>query len=119
MTALGGRASMAWHVIYAHAHEHGLHDVPLLLQVQKIYSLLRAKYGNSIKVGSVEEFQGQERRVVLVSTVRSSVDHLDFDKKHRLGFLANPKRFNVALTRAKALLIVVGNPDVLYRDPNW
>jgi helicase MOV-10 len=36
-----------------------------------------------------------------------------------LGFLTNPKRFNVAITRAKALVIVVGNPYVLHEDPHW
>lgn len=37
------------------------------------------------------------------------------DDKYYLGFLSNPKRFNVAITRAKALLIVVGNPHVLVK----
>lgn len=37
------------------------------------------------------------------------------DEKQSLGFLCNPKRFNVAITRAKALLIVVGNPHVLVK----
>jgi helicase MOV-10 len=69
-------------------------------------------------VGSVEEFQGQERRAILISTVRSSHDHLEFDAKHRLGFLANPKRFNVSITRAKALIVIVGNPAILLHDPN-
>jgi len=41
------------------------------------------------------------------------------DYKHNLGFLQNPKRFNVAITRAQALLIVVGNPQVLASDPCW
>lgn len=38
---------------------------------------------------------------------------LDFDERHHLGFLNNPKRFNVAISRACALLIVVGNPFLL------
>ncbi|NXM78836.1 SDE3 helicase, partial [Serilophus lunatus] len=71
------------------------------------------------KVGSVEEFQGQERRIILISTVRSSGTYLKFDETFRLGFLKNPKRFNVALTRAKALLIVVGYPAVLSKDEHW
>nr|XP_060628672.1 helicase MOV-10 isoform X1 [Anolis sagrei ordinatus] len=72
-----------------------------------------------LKVGSVEEFQGQERRVVLISTVRSSNHYLGFDEDFKLGFLKNPKRFNVAVTRAKALLIIVGNPMTLAKDEYW
>ncbi|NXL99132.1 SDE3 helicase, partial [Tyrannus savana] len=74
---------------------------------------------NQLKVGSVEQFQGQERRVILISTVRSFSMNLGFDETFRLGFLKNPKRLNVALTRAKALLIVVGNPTVLSEDEHW
>ena len=73
----------------------------------------------SPKVGSVDEFQGSEQRAIGISTVRSSVDHIQFDKKHRLGFVANEKRFNVTITRAQALLIVIGNPFVLENGRNW
>ncbi|XP_008285144.1 putative helicase mov-10-B.2 [Stegastes partitus] len=99
---------------------------PYRKQVQKIRRGLQKvgkdfKFENMdmLKVGSVEEFQGQERRVILVSTVRSSTNYAEYDKKFNLGFVKNEKRFNVAVTRAKALLIVVGNPIVLNTDPTW
>ncbi|XP_060087208.1 helicase MOV-10 isoform X2 [Heteronotia binoei] len=72
-----------------------------------------------LKVGSVEEFQGQERRVLLISTVRSQSEYFQMDEEFNLGFLKNPKRFNVSVTRPKALLIVVGNPITLKQDPVW
>ncbi|XP_042348310.1 putative helicase mov-10-B.2 [Plectropomus leopardus] len=99
---------------------------PYRKQVQKIRRALekvgrdfKFKDMNALKVGSVEEFQGQERRVIMVSTVRSSPDYVEIDKQFNLGFVKNEKRFNVAVTRAKALLIVVGNPRVLNTDPTW
>jgi helicase MOV-10 len=88
-------------------------------QVQKIKKLLAYEDYHDIKVASTELFQGQERRVIIISTVRSSEEYIGFDQKHNLGFLVNSKRFNVAITRAKALLIVIGNPKVLSTDKNW
>ena len=66
-----------------------------------------------IMVGSAEEFQGQERDVIILSTVRSSVNG------NGLGFLVSPKRFNVAITRAKGLLILVCDANLLKRDKKW
>ncbi|XP_076124950.1 putative helicase mov-10-B.1 [Alosa pseudoharengus] len=96
---------------------------PYRKQVEKIRKALRTvkelSQWSDIKVGSVEEFQGQERMVIMVSTVRSSVNYVKMDQDFNIGFLTNEKRFNVAMTRAKALLVVVGNPVILKKNPTW
>ncbi|XP_037624699.1 RNA helicase Mov10l1 isoform X1 [Sebastes umbrosus] len=90
---------------------------PYKKQCEKIRVLLGKVGLSDIKVGSVEEFQGQEFLVIIMSTVRSNESVQSDDLQSALGFLANPKRFNVAITRPKALLIIVGNPHILIRDP--
>ncbi|XP_075993714.1 RNA helicase Mov10l1 [Genypterus blacodes] len=89
---------------------------PYRKQCEKIRMLLHKVGLSDIKVGSVEEFQGQEFLVIILSTVRSNESAPSEDLQSVLGFLANPKRFNVAITRPKALLIIVGNPHVLIQD---
>jgi helicase MOV-10 len=86
----------------------------MLLQCAKMRELLRSNDIRDVKVGSVEEFQGQERMVIILSTVR--VITMEDDS---MGFISNPNRINVALTRARALLIVIGDPHLLMTNRNW
>ncbi|KAK0496609.1 P-loop containing nucleoside triphosphate hydrolase protein [Armillaria luteobubalina] len=100
--------------------EHIAVITPYHAQRMKILDLFRRDSKlKDIRVGSVEEFQGQERRIIIMSTVRSNPDFITEDIKRTLGFVASPHRFNVAVTRAQALLIVIGNSDVLALDPLW
>ncbi|THH06265.1 hypothetical protein EW146_g9665 [Bondarzewia mesenterica] len=89
---------------------------PYKMQVRKITDILRQDDMDDIRVGSVEQFQGQERRVIIFSTVRSNKDP---NKRSGMGFISDRNRLNVALTRAQALLVVIGDPAVLGRDPLW
>merc|ERR1712029_691276 len=86
---------------------------------KKFQNKIQFKDWTGITVGSTEEFQGQERRIIIISTVRSKPTLLQSDYEHKLGFLNNPKRFNVAITRAQALMVVIGNPYLLSMDKWW
>ena len=70
-----------------------------------------SSHNDGIIIGSVERFQGNERKVIILSTVRS--------KGEGIGFLKDYQRFNVAITRAKELLLVIGDPQVLMENKNW
>jgi superfamily I DNA and/or RNA helicase len=61
-----------------------------------------APYKNWIDIESIDGFQGQERNVIYISLVRSN-------ENQEIGFLADTRRLNVALTRAKQKLVVIGD----------
>uniref|UniRef100_A0A0G4I657 Uncharacterized protein n=1 Tax=Chromera velia CCMP2878 TaxID=1169474 RepID=A0A0G4I657_9ALVE len=153
-------------------------------QVRKVRLLLRERGLDAVRVGTVDDYQGQEERVVIISTVLSRPESLpgrrgsrncwwveedeaayrhtlppstadplyaermrnehqgqqppgisgdggpfgpdgaggdggDDGNAEETAFWSNPKRFNVAVTRAKSLMVVVGHPQVLLADKNW
>lgn len=88
-----------------------------LQQVQKIRQLLKKGKFEDIDVGSVEEFQGQERLIIIVSTVRCNPEYLSLDFKHNLGFLRNPK-VNTRFLKSIFILINTNIPDTTRFDVN-
>jgi ATP-dependent RNA/DNA helicase IGHMBP2 len=79
-------------------------------QVQRIRERLAAWLDLGLEVDTVDGFQGREKEAVIVSLVRSN-------DAGEVGFLADVRRMNVALTRARAKLIVVGDGATVSRHP--
>eukprot|EP01064_Diplonema_japonicum_P008470 TRINITY_DN15927_c0_g1_i1.p1 TRINITY_DN15927_c0_g1~~TRINITY_DN15927_c0_g1_i1.p1 ORF type:complete len:650 (+),score=195.22 TRINITY_DN15927_c0_g1_i1:1324-3273(+) len=64
----------------------------------------------ALEVGTVDGFQGREKEAVIISLVRSN-------PKGEIGFLADHRRLNVAVTRARRQAVLVGSAECLNRDP--
>jgi senataxin len=73
--------------------------------------VMKTEEGKDIYINTVDAFQGQERDVIIMSCVRAS--------NHGVGFVADIRRMNVALTRAKRALWVVGNANALVQSEDW
>ncbi|KAI9138556.1 P-loop containing nucleoside triphosphate hydrolase protein [Paraphysoderma sedebokerense] len=78
---------------------------PYNAQVSLLISLIKESYPD-IEIGSVDGFQGREKEAVIVSLVRSN-------DKGEIGFLKDSRRINVAVTRAKRLLVLVADSDTI------
>ena len=86
---------------------------------------------NLIRLSTVDRFQGMEKNIIIVSMVRSNkiassqhqqpdfelYENLGYPKQESLGFAESPNRLNVALSRARRLLIIVGNSEHFCRKP--
>ena len=101
-----------------HPHEICIMS-PFQAQVKLVRRFARENSMSGVNIGPLEAFQGLESKLVIICTTRTRDRFIDQDIAKGLGVIHEPKRFNVALTRAKEGLIVIGNQDVLRQDENW
>jgi superfamily I DNA and/or RNA helicase len=88
---------------------------PYRNQVHLLQELVRAapglrEHADKITVNTIDSFQGQERDIVYIGMTRSNADN-------RIGFLSDTRRMNVAMTRARKKLVVIGDSATLSRVP--
>lgn len=88
---------------------------PYKMQVHELHEALLQTYGlkhwrPQISVNTVDAFQGQERDIIYISMTRSN-------SEGSIGFLSDIRRMNVAMTRAKKKLVVVGDSATLATHP--
>ncbi|KAH8584831.1 sen1p NAM7 like superfamily I RNA helicase [Cryptosporidium sp. chipmunk genotype I] len=99
-------------------------------QVKIIRKKIKEKFGLSpeticpVDVSTVDGFQGQEKDFIVFSVVRSQYIEEDtlnnaYNRRTNAGFIADRRRINVALTRAKHNLWIVGNSRYLLGNPEW
>jgi putative helicase MOV10L1/helicase MOV-10 len=95
---------------------------PFKAQVKYLRAIIKEKRFGSlwdVDIGPTEAFQGLERGVVILCITRSKQRFVESDQKADWGIIGFPNKMNVALTRAKFGLIVIGRREILYPDPNW
>ncbi|KAK1434263.1 hypothetical protein QVD17_11183 [Tagetes erecta] len=90
-------------------------------------SLLRSRFSvafgscvmEEVELNTVDGFQGREVDILVVSTVRASSGATEMNSSRGIGFVADVRRMNVALTRAKHSLWILGNVRTLQTNKNW
>ncbi len=81
-----------------------------LLKEQLLHSPGLQIYGDKISVNTIDSFQGQERDIVYISMTRSNA-------QGAIGFLSDIRRMNVAMTRARKKLVIIGDSSTLSQLP--
>ena len=95
-----------WQDMSGNVASLSIEDVLVVAPYNAQVSGLRRALPDGARIGTVDKFQGQEAPVVVFSLTSSSIE----DAPRGMGFLFSANRFNVATSRARCLVIVVGNP---------
>lgn len=101
--------------------------IGIITPYKRQLAVLRSRFSNAfgsqvaadMELNTVDGFQGREVDILVLSTVRATHSASDGNNQSRIGFVADVRRMNVALTRARLSLWVFGNTRTLQRDHNW
>jgi predicted DNA helicase len=85
---------------------------PYSAQVANLCNKIPYDEYKGLEISTVDGFQGREKEIIIISTVRSNEDG-------NIGFLRDLRRLNVAITRAKRKLIIIGNVNTLKTNPTY
>ncbi|CAL5219614.1 g1484 [Coccomyxa viridis] len=107
-----------------YSHLSSSNQIAVISPYKAQVGLLRSKFDEAlgerarqlVDVSTIDGFQGREKDIVIFSAVRSTKSK---GGRSRIGFVADERRLNVGLTRARASLLVVGNFQALQSDANW
>ena len=91
-------------------HKVNLEDLAFISPYSSQVEKAKNSLPNGIKVSTIDSFQGQEKHTVIISLVRSNNEGV-------IGFLKDYRRMNVAMTRAKEQLIIIGDSSTIGSDP--
>lgn len=91
------------------ANNWKIEDIGFISPYAGQVQLAKSMFSKTLKVSTVDSFQGQEMKIIIVSLVRSNADG-------NIGFLKDYRRMNVALTRAKEQLVVLGDSSTIGLD---
>ncbi|GFR43539.1 hypothetical protein Agub_g4420, partial [Astrephomene gubernaculifera] len=96
---------------------------PYKAQVKLLRDSFRTALGEEaarlVDINTIDGFQGREKDICIFSAVRSPVAPKKGGRRPGIGFVADERRVNVGLTRARCSLIVIGNMRALQVDPHW
>jgi len=93
-------------------HIVGMEHVKIIAPYNAQVALLKSNLPERLEIGTVDKFQGQEAPIVIFSLATSAPE----DAPRGMEFLYSPNRLNVAVSRAKSIFILVGNPSLFEPD---
>lgn len=121
--------SLFWYYSLRYPFEFTSRRIGVVTPYRSQLSLLRSRFSSAfgpeqisdMEFNTVDGFQGREVDILVLSTVRASGSSSEMPKSssNGIGFVADVRRMNVALTRAKFSLWVVGNARTLQTNVNW